>query len=332
MIGKELVGHAVSNRHGNLPGTLFYQPPLYFLARAAPWSLFAWWGFWRVWNKPAGNTLERRFERFLFSWFFTGLFIFCMAPQQRGDHLWPILPAGALLAGRELSRLTARFRPMFVQAGTAVLAALFVAGFAFYYFGPNARSLNVEQTVALQQLARQAEAEFGREFPLTQVGGWIKLQMHLNTLRPTVACEQGAALLRGPEPALLAVDDLEKMEAARQAGDPPFFILLPRPGTPNRSPICIIANRRTWSPTNAFAFYFGPLLVRASGAQLLGATERGFCFKDLQGPGWISFTNESPQPRTVRLRIEDREHPLEQERLLRGNDSWQIACNADGAK
>jgi hypothetical protein len=164
------------------------------------------------------------------------------------------------------------------------------------------------------------------------VGGWVKLQIHLNTLRPAVAYERGAALLRGPETALVAVDDLEKMEAARPAGDPPYFILLPRPGTPSQSPVCIIANRRQWSPTNAFAFCFGPLLVRASGAQLLAATERGFCFKDLPGPGRISFTNESSQPRMVRLRIEDRGHPLEQERILGGNESWQVACPADGAK
>jgi 4-amino-4-deoxy-L-arabinose transferase-like glycosyltransferase len=332
MIGKELVGHAVANRHGNLPGTLFYQPPLYFLARAAPWSLFAYLGFWRVWKQPAANLLERRFERFLFCWFFAGLFIFCIAPQQRGDHLWPLLPAGALLAGRELSRLFARLRPAFVQAGTAVLILLYVAGFAVFYFSVRPRSLSVQQTVALKQLARQAESEFGREFPLTHLDDRMTFQIYLNTLRPAVSCERAAALLRRPEAALVAVDDLEKLEAARQADDPPIFVLLPRPGTLAQSPTRIVANRRQWGANDSFTFCFGTLLVQASGVQLLGATEREFCFNDLPGPGLISFTNESSQPRTIQLRLVGQERPLEQERTLGGNESWQFDCGAAGAK
>jgi 4-amino-4-deoxy-L-arabinose transferase-like glycosyltransferase len=332
LIGKELVGHVVSNRHGNLPGTLFYQPPLYFLARAAPWSLFAYWGFWRVWKKPAANTTERRFERFLFCWFFAGLFIFCIAPQQRGDHLWPIMPAGALLAGRELSRLTARFRPVFVPAGIVVLVILYMAGFTFYYFGPHTHLLTVEQTVALKQLARQAENEFGPEFPLTHVDDRMTFQIYLNTLRPTVTGERAAALLRGPEAALVAVDDLKKLEAARQPGDPPLFVLLPRPGTLSQSPTRIVANRPQWSGTDPFAFCFGSLLVRASGAQLLGATEREFCFKAGPGSGQINITNESSQPRTVRLRLVGRGNPFEQEHKLGGNESWQVDCAAAGGK
>jgi len=332
MIGKELVGHAVANRHGNLPGTLFYQPPLYFLARAAPWSLFAYLGFWRVWKTPAANPAERRFERFLFCWFFAGLLIFCIAPQQRGDHLWPLLPAGALLAGRELSRLTARLRPATVQLVTAVLAVLFVAGFVGYYFGVRPRSLSVKQTVALRQLARQAETEFGSEFPLTHVDDRMTFQIYLNTLRPAVSPERAAALLRGPEAALVAVDDLKKLEVARQPGDPPFFILLPRPGTLEQSASRIIGNRQKWSGAEPFAFCFGPLQVRASGAQLLGASEKEFCFKTLPGPGQITFTNESSQPRIIRLRLVGQDRPFEQKHTLGGNESWQVDCAAAGTR
>jgi 4-amino-4-deoxy-L-arabinose transferase-like glycosyltransferase len=324
MIGKELVGHAVSNRHGNLPGTLFYQPPLYFLARAAPWSLFAYLGFWRVWKNPAANPAERRFERFLFCWFFAGLVIFCIAPQQRGDHLWPIMPAGALLAGRELSRLTARLRPATVQILTAVVAVLFVAGFVGYYFGFRPRSLSVKQTVALRELAQQAESEFGPEFPLTHVDARMTFQIYLNTRRPAVSPERAAALLRGPDAALVAVNDLQKLEAACQPGDPPISVVLPVPGTLASSPTRIVANRPQWNRTGPFAFCYGPLRIRASGAQLLGATDREFSFKTLPGPGQITFTNESSGPQTVRVRLVGAGRPFEQEHILGGNESWQV--------
>jgi len=332
MIGKELIGHAVSNRHGNLPGTLFYQPPLYFLARAAPWSLFAYLGFWRVWKNPAADPAERRCERFLFCWFFAGLVVFCIAPQQRGDHLWPLMPAGALLAGRELSRLTAHLRPATVQFITGVLVLLFVAGYAVYYFAMRPRSLSVRQTAALRELARQAELEFGPQFPLTHVDDRMTFQIYLNTLRPAVSPERAAALLRGPEGVLVAVDDLKKLEAARQPDDPPLSVLLPKPGTLTSSPTRIISNRPQWSGTEPFAFCYESLRVRASGAQLLSATAREFCFKTLPVPGQISFTNESSGPRTVRVRLVGAGRPFEQKHTLGGNESWRVDAAATGLR
>src|SRR6266481_3078479 len=101
MLGQEFIGHAVEGG-GHFPGALIYQQPLYYLGRAAPWSLLAYYGLWRVWRRPAQEALERRFERFLFCWFVPGLALFSLAPHQRGDLLWPLMPAGALIAGREL--------------------------------------------------------------------------------------------------------------------------------------------------------------------------------------------------------------------------------------
>jgi hypothetical protein len=93
-----------------------------------------------------------------------------------------------------------------------------------------------------------------------------------------------------------------------------------------------VANRRQWSATDPFAFCFGPLLVRASGVQLLGATEQAFCFRDLPGSGQISLTNESSQPRKVRIRLVGGERPFEQERTLGGNEGWQVDCAAAGMR
>jgi 4-amino-4-deoxy-L-arabinose transferase-like glycosyltransferase len=243
MLGKELVDHAITNRHGNLPGTLFYQPPLYYLGRAAPWSFFAYFGFWRIWKNPSPITSERRFERFLFCWFFAGLLIFCIAPQQRADHLWPIMPAAALIAGRELSRLTQKFRSAQIYFCATALTLLITGAFAFYYFGPRAKEPLIRQTVALKKLAAEAERKFGREFPLAHVDDHMTLQIYLNTVRPAISYESAAGLLRGREAALVAVDDLKKLEAARQTNDPPFFVLLPEPGTLKNCPTVIVGNR-----------------------------------------------------------------------------------------
>lgn len=97
MLRQELAVHAVSNGRGDPPGTGFYKPSVYFLARFAPWSVLACVGFWRVSRRPSSAATQRRFERFLFCWFFVGLFVFSCTPHQCYDLLWPLIPAAALL-------------------------------------------------------------------------------------------------------------------------------------------------------------------------------------------------------------------------------------------
>jgi hypothetical protein len=124
-----------------------------------------------------------------------------------------------------------------------MLTLLITGAFAFYYFGPRAKEPLIRQTVALKKLAAESEQKFGREFPLAHVDDRMTLQIYLNTLRPAISYERAAGLLRGREAALVAVDDLKKFEDARQTNDPPFFILLPKPGTIKNCPTFIIGNR-----------------------------------------------------------------------------------------
>ncbi|HSY74424.1 MAG TPA: hypothetical protein VK810_03050, partial [Dongiaceae bacterium] len=140
-----------------------------------------------------------------------------------------------------------KFRAAQIYFRATVLTLLITGAFAFYYFGPRAKEPLIRQTVALKKLAAEAERKFGREFPLAHVDDRMTLQIYLNTLRPSISCEQAAGLLRGREAALVAVDDLKKLEAARQTNDPPFFILLPTPGTLENCPTFIVGNRATIS-------------------------------------------------------------------------------------
>jgi len=241
MIGRELVEHAVAGKHA--PGSLFYQQPLYYLGRAAPWSFFAYYGLWRLAKRPAQDTDERRMGRLLFFWFLVGLFIFSMAPQQRADHLWPIMPAAALIAGRELARSTQGVRATAFYGWVLVVVAAAASGFAFYYFGPRARDPLIHQTIALKKLAEEAETQGGRDFPLEHVDDSMAFQFYLDTLRPQISFEQAAELLRGPEPAFVAVNNLAKLEASRKVGDPPLYKLFPSESESAECPTHIVGNR-----------------------------------------------------------------------------------------
>ena len=165
LLGKELKAHAVTASGGRLPGSLFWQPFLYYLGRAAPWSLLAYYGLWRIWRSPDPEAGLRRFERFLFCWFGFGLFVFSMAPHQRADLLWPLMPAGALIAGRELERLTQSLRPTLFYPCFAALLAVAMGGFALYYLGPRGHTTIIQQTVSLKMLAGELERRGGKSSP-----------------------------------------------------------------------------------------------------------------------------------------------------------------------
>lgn len=242
---RELVFHVVEGEQKKLPGTQFYLSPLYYLGRAAPWSLLAYFGLWRIWRTPASDVTERRFERFLFCWFLGGLILFSLAPHQRGDLLWPIMPAGALVAGRELVRLTCRFDPVKVDLAVAVCVVLAMMGFAFYYFGPRAQHPLIQQTVALQALAQEIERQGGRDFPLAHTDDPVALQIYLDTCRPPLSFEAAAALLRSREAAYVAVTDWAGLQSVLGQEASQVHILLEDRGPVAKLRVRIVSNRTT---------------------------------------------------------------------------------------
>jgi 4-amino-4-deoxy-L-arabinose transferase-like glycosyltransferase len=330
MVGRELIDAAVSEGGHHLPGTLFYRPALYYLGRAAPWSLLAYYGFWRVWRRPGDNARERRFERFLFCWFFVGLILFSIASHQRADLLWPIMPAGALLAGRELNRLARPASAVALMGALIVFAVVAVAGFSFYYFGPRARDPIIRQTLALKHLADEIERQGGGEFPFTQVDAPTGLQIYLNTWHSPVSWERAAELLRGPEPAFVAIKNLAKLEAARKPGDPPVYTLFGASAEQDNGFAKIVGNCPASEATNQFAFCSGSLSVRVRGALLERASEREFWFKAESRPAEIILTNESPAPRKLRCCVLNNGRWTCQERIMAAHEIWSTLLQAPG--
>ncbi|MHB1306060.1 MAG: ArnT family glycosyltransferase [Limisphaerales bacterium] len=320
MVGRELVGHMAKDTHG-LPGSLFWRPPLYYLGRAAPWSLLAYWGLWRVFRHPSPVAEDRRFERFLFCWFAVGLTLFSLSTHQRADLLWPLMPAAALLAGRELARLTEGYRPEIVRRATVGLVLLAMAGFAFYYLGPRAKRSNIPETIALRELARQVAKLGGRELPLTHVDSPMTLQFYLNTFRPPVSAARAAALLRGPDAVLLALADPALLDAQRLPDDPPLHAILPLPSTPGPTPVRIVSNRPGWNPNDPTTFAFGGIEARLQAARIVSATARGFVFQG-DSASRVTFTNTDSQAIELRVRWETVDGGKVESRLVEAGTDW----------
>ena len=324
MIGKELVGHALPGGKRMFPGVRFYQPPLYYLSRSLPWSLFACYGLWGTWKMPAAGPEERRFERFLFCWFVVGLCIFSLAPHQRADLIWPLLPASALFAGRELARWTAHFAARRVRRFAAALVMAVLMACGAYYFWLFPRQPAVQQTAAVRRLAAEIENAAGTEFPLTHVDAPFGLQVYLNTFRPRVTFERAADLLRGPEAAFVALRNIRSLEAQRRSADPAFHVLWMSQWQQKNPQVRIVSNRPALAPGEPIAFCFGALWVRIRGGRLVRATEDELRVDLQKAPAEVLVTNESTNAHRLTVTFQSGQESSSQTRTLPGHETWRI--------
>ncbi len=219
MIGRELVGHVVKETEaGEIWGPHLIKPTLYFLSRFMPWGVFAALGLWRVWRRPATDAGERRFELYIACYFLLGLVLFSIPTHQRADHLWPLIPAGALLAGRELARLAPRWvarRRWLVLTGAAgaFLTVVFVNG---QFVRP--RDSELIRNAQMEAAAAEIVERFGRDLPLEVVDTPYTLQFHLGTMRRLLDYDTAAERLAGGERVYMAIQRIEEIDKRLPTG------------------------------------------------------------------------------------------------------------------
>ena len=240
VIGKELVGHMISDEHGTF-GIGFVKAPLYWLSRFLPWSLLAVVGLWRVVKHPVTDPAQRRFERFLFCWIVGGLLIFSLAKHQRGDLPLPLYAPAALLAGREIARWFHGWeRTRLIQRSLAA-AGVALALYTVYLHIAFARTWEVRQSEQLESFARQLSRN-GALPPLLHVDDPYALQFHLNTMDRAVSFPTAAAALRSDEPRAVAVVDVSRLRDA--VGDQNGLVEIGScPGSREGERVIILSNR-----------------------------------------------------------------------------------------
>lgn len=332
MIFRELLRHAITEGEGaSGPGHPFYMQPVHFLWSLAPWSLFACVGFWRVCARPAGNPDERQAERFLFCWFAVGLLVFSLAPHQHQRHLLPIMPAAALLAGRELARWVPTMPPRTLLGTCAIVAIVGLSAIAFSYHRLLDGSERVARAQGMRVLADSIRARVGARFPLTHVDTPFVLQFFLGSAAPLASVEQAARLLSGPEATFIAVKHLDSLRSALAQTSTPFFVVArwPTTGEPD---VSVISNRARLEWTADMSAVFSPIVIRTHDVRFVRRREREFVL-DLTGDnGAVVFENESREPQAVRARITGSTSEMVQERLLAPGDQWQVTVSRAGGR
>jgi 4-amino-4-deoxy-L-arabinose transferase-like glycosyltransferase len=311
LIWQELFGHAVS--HGSrrrFPLIRFYEAPYRFLLGFAPWSIATLFALWRVAVQPACDRATRRLERFLFCWFMAGLAMFCIAPVNRPDHILPLLPAAAMLAGRELQlwrdRLKAKtFYPIAATATVVVMAV--ILGNMWMYAPRNNRT--VRTSIEMKQLARELAASVEADFPFTYVDAPFSLQFHLKTMRRHTDYEQAAELLHRPTPAFVLAQDYQRLLDLLPEDKIEIHVLdLPVATT---RPLWLVSNHPRLERTDTVATISGPLRIDLNQARLASSRRGVFNVRGESLDAEIVFFNLSEAALTVRVRTDPVADPIQ---------------------
>jgi 4-amino-4-deoxy-L-arabinose transferase-like glycosyltransferase len=215
LIGRELYGHTNwrSDRF-SLSYFFFITPFLFFLSRFFPWSIAAISGLWQVWKRPAVDADARCFERFIASYLGCGILLFSVFPHQRADHLFPLLPAAGLLAGREVIRWASKRKlERYVLPSVLGFWLLFAVGFGVYYFKIDpATNPWFARTAGVQQLAARLETRIDTKDHLYFVDTPYGFQFHLNTMKQRITYEEAARLLSGDEAVIVSIRSMEALK------------------------------------------------------------------------------------------------------------------------
>ncbi|MFM1768721.1 MAG: hypothetical protein RJA22_1250 [Verrucomicrobiota bacterium] len=321
---RELMKHALKGSDSEGIGVGFWEPTVAFITLYLPWSLAGLAALWRVVWRPAADPAERRFERFLFCWFIIGLLIFSLAAHQRSRLVMPIIPALALLAGREMAGWVAAWPARRLLRTSAAAAVVMLAGLVVYRQVLLRDSSSIQRTLACQALSSEIRATLGTEFPLTYIDSPFAVQFRLNTLRFQATPARAAALLAGSVPAFVVAGNEEAFGRLRQnlGTNAPLHEL--RVFGSKRGPILhLVSNQPRLEWPNRVACLNGPLRLETQEARLL-RTRRGemvFARRTPGGSVWV--TNEGDEPERVRLRLTGSGPDVAIDRVLAPGASWR---------
>src|SRR5579884_2711520 len=316
MLGRELLGHAIEHA----PGRHFTRPLGDFFGNFAPWSAAAALAVGRTLLRPAADARERRFERFLVCWLAGGLLVFSLAPHTAARLILPVVPAAAVLAGRELDRLT-RGLPRAAVTSLAAATACLALGLALvHYHWRERRAPDVDRTLALERLAADVKAAVGDGFPLTVVDAPCALGLLLGARATPAPVDAAARLLAGDAAAYVAVVDAARLRAAL---DPTTRVYDVGGCTTADGPyVRLVGNRPHLAWAERMALVLGRTQVELDRARLVHGDARRVVFTADPAGGSVALTNLGAR----QLVLDMRPSPSApwRERTLAPGETWRL--------
>jgi len=205
MLRRELLAQAV-NDGGKFPLQSFWEAPVSVVMHFLPWSPLAIWGLAKTFRRHSGNG-DRSFERFVACWFLVSLVLFSVAAHQRGRLMWPLIPAFALFAGRELDTWLKGVSERVIYRWAAAVTLLTILGLALYHQVLMGYSLRCKQTLAMRDLATRLRKSLGEKPPVTYVDAPFAVQFYLGYLQFDSTAPAAAASLNDTKSAYVVASE-----------------------------------------------------------------------------------------------------------------------------
>lgn len=244
IIGREHIEHMNwASQRFHVDYLFFTKPTLFFIGRFFPWSLLTLQGIWKVWKKPAHDPNERQFEIFLTSYLIFGVAFFSIFPHQRADHLFPLMPAAGLLAGRELyqwlQKITRVRYSLKMVAGFWVIS---LALFTVYSFKIDpAGNPWIAKTAGVKQVAEKFSRIYGPQEEIYFVNVPYGFQFYLNTMKVRTPAPVAAQKLAQDREVFVVVKDIQDIQDHLPEGVPVYTVMRwPETG---RGLVHIVSNR-----------------------------------------------------------------------------------------
>lgn len=330
MIGRELVGHVAGGDGGDALFSKPHQPPLYFLSRFAPWSLLAVVAMWRVLRRRENYGASLYEARFLSLYLAGGVILFAIAPHQRFDHQFPLLPAAALLAGSELTRLLGR-RAAAIMKVYPFIAIVAIAGAGTYYhFDTTKEKL---RSAASRVAAGEILEKVPGHFPLMHAGATMAVQFHLGTMRQRVTVDQAVEAVDSGRAAYVLVRDEETASAIRKKCDAKVYRVGQWSAEAEGKPFLqLLSNREGEIRWHDRMFtYINGVRIKSDYVELMQAGGHSFDFKVLGVGNLVSVVNTNEEPKRIRVALHRGESVWVQEEVVATGGGLDVTFPATAA-
>jgi hypothetical protein len=257
----------------------------------------------RVWLRPATRRAQCAFERFLFFQIAVGLVIFAAAPHHRHDHVLPLIPSLAILAGGEVSRWTRKWHRLDLLLTGGVIAGLFLGAAFTHDLMVRSEEKIVVGTRDTLALADRIRDRVGGSFPLIHHASRSGLQFFLNTHFDEVSAEQAIAALASDAAAFVVTRDASRVRAAAEARGA-SVTLLDQVRIRDET-LALLGNRPRLDTYDSMVTYCDGIRVRLDGVHLREARQDLLLLRAMRPTGSVTVTNETIVARWVELQLEN---------------------------
>ena len=186
------------------------KPIIYLLTRSLPWSPLFIYGVWSFFKKRPENPIINRGLSFILGQISVGLFFLIIASHKRGDLVFPLLPAVAIIEGITLGELIKKIDLKMLKPGVLIIVILFATVTAFFTRKSYLQNRYIKRGLIKKEFAEKILRTCKKEIPLKYSSAY-ELQCYLKRVNKAVSIEEATKLIADNNPVFIATENLSSL-------------------------------------------------------------------------------------------------------------------------